>query len=155
MKSARRVGISAAASASMLAGLIVGVGAHAPAAAAPSGPASQVAAAKWKPLPTVYSNVRDTDSKLVFPYAFILSVGQTRQLNDSGILPVVANAGIRMGDVSEIARVVRTTIAKERLTTESGCVLLMYSPTPLYNPSTKEMTHWAGHWYRGTEVCTP
>lgn len=51
----------------MLAGLIVGVGAHAPAAAAPSGPASPVAAAKWKPLPTVYSNVRDTDSKLVSP----------------------------------------------------------------------------------------
>ncbi len=125
------------------------------AAAAPPDQPSQVAEEKWRPLPHFYGNVNDPDSGLQFPYGAILSVSQTRDLYRSGVLPTVAGMNIRPGDASEIARVLRQTIEEQRLVTENGCVLVMYSPSPMYNPKKREMTHWAGKWYRGLGVCTP
>ncbi|WP_055476234.1 hypothetical protein [Gordonia sp. HS-NH1] len=150
MKSTRLLAVIAAA----LSAAAVGVAAPL-ASATPAGNLSPVVEEKWKPLPQVYSGVNDPGSGLQFPYGGILSVSQTRDLYRSGVLPAVTGLNIRAGDLSEIARVTRSTIEEQRLLTENGCILLMYSPTAMYNRDTGEMTHWAGHWYRGLDVCTP
>lgn len=149
MKSTRLLAVIAAALSA------AGVSVAAPhVSAVPAGNPSPVVE-KWKPLPQVCSGINDPSSGLQFPYGGILSVSQTRDLYRSGVLPAAAGLNIRAGDLSEIARVTRSTIEEQRLLTENGCILLMYSPTAMYNRDTGEMTHWAGKWYRGLDVCTP
>ncbi|MEO9329297.1 hypothetical protein [Gordonia aurantiaca] len=109
----------------------------------------------WRPLPQVYANVQDPDSGLIFPYGFMLSASQTRELDRSGVLPAVEGLNIGAGGVSKLAKSMRMTIQGERLTETGGCLLIMYSPTALRNQKTGKMTHWVGRYYGGPPVCAP
>lgn len=124
------------------AALLIACGAVVPiATTASAAPEPVPVAMQVNPFPSVYMNVPALDG-VVYPYYTAFTRAQTRDILNSGVLPVIA--GLPPGFYPGLAKSLINNRAD--ILANNSCVHLWFAPNGVWNPTEKKMNNY-NYWY--------